>query len=176
MWSATPIGGQYDYTVIANTLQTIIDGTNIERVDISFIVELAVAFVAGLVIILLTRFTPYWVIGLAIVFSILGSIVYSNYFFQQNLMLVDVTWIIFTIVVVGFHSVFNRFILEFRLKQQIRKQFETYLDPRQVAILQKDPSKLKLGGERKEMSFLFMDIVRTHQYPNIIKTMMTLKD
>ena len=74
-------------------------------------------------------------------------------------MLVDVTWIIFTIVVVGFHSVFNRFILEFRLKQQIRKQFETYLDPRQVAILQKDPSKLKLGGERKEMSFLFMDIV-----------------
>ena len=112
---ATPIGGQYDYTVIANTLQTIIDGTNIERVDISFIVELAVAFVAGLVIILLTRFTPYWVIGLAIVFSILGSIVYSNYFFQQNLMLVDVTWIIFTIVVVGFHCVFNRFMLEFRL-------------------------------------------------------------
>ena len=45
------------------------------------------------------------------------------------------------------------------MKQQIRKQFETYLDPRQVAILQKDPSKLKLGGERREMSFLFMDIV-----------------
>jgi len=60
---------------------------------------------------------------------------------------------------VGLHSIFNRFILEFRLKQQIRKQFESYLDPRQVAILQKDPSKLKLGGERREMSFLFMDIV-----------------
>ena len=57
------------------------------------------------------------------------------------------------------HSIFNRFILEFKLKQQIRKQFETYLDPRQVAELQKDPSKLRLGGERKEMSFLFMDIV-----------------
>ena len=28
-----------------------------------------------------------------------------------------------------------------------------------MAILVKDPSKLKLGGERKEMSFLFMDIV-----------------
>ena len=126
---------------------------------ISFIVALAVAFEAGLVIILLTRFTPYWVIGLAIVFSIIGSIIYSNYFFKQNLMLVDITWIIFTIVVVGFHSVFNRFILEFRLKQQIRKQFEKYLDPRQVAILVKNPEKLKLGGERKEMSFLFMDIV-----------------
>ena len=28
-----------------------------------------------------------------------------------------------------------------------------------MAILQKDPSKLKLGGERKDMTFLFMDIV-----------------
>jgi adenylate cyclase len=57
------------------------------------------------------------------------------------------------------HSIFNRFILEFRLKQQIKKQFEKYLDPRQVAILIKHPEKLKLGGDRKEMSFLFMDIV-----------------
>ena len=156
---ATPVGERYAYELTASTLSTVIDGKNITRVDISFIVELAVAFVAGLVIILLTRFTPYWVIGLAIVFSIIGSIIYSNYFFKQNLMLVDITWIIFTIVVVGFHSVFNRFILEFRLKQQIRKQFEKYLDPRQVAILVKNPEKLKLGGERKEMSFLFMDIV-----------------
>ena len=30
------------------------------------------------------------------------------------------------------------------------KQFETYLDPRQVALLQKDPSRLKLGGEEKK--------------------------
>ena len=156
---ATPVGERYAYELTASTLSTVLDGKNIKRVDISFIVELAVAFLAGLVIILLTRFTPYWVIGLSIVFSIIGSVVYSNLFFKQSLMLVDVTWIIFTIVVVGFHSVFNRFILEFRLKQQIRKQFEKYLDPRQVAILVKNPEKLKLGGERKEMSFLFMDIV-----------------
>ena len=154
---ATPIGSQYDYVAIASTLQTVIDGVNITRVD--FLLELAFAFIAGLIIILLTRFTPYWIIGLAIIGSLVGSMIYANLFFTQWLKLLDVTWILFTIVVVGFHSVFNRFILEFRLKQQIRKQFETYLDPRQVALLQKDPSKLKLGGERKEMSFLFMDIV-----------------
>ena len=154
---ATPIGSQYDYVAIASTLQTVIDGVNITRVD--FLLELGLAFLAGCAIILLTRFTPYWTIGIAIIFSIFGSMIYSNLFFTEWIKLLDVTWIIFTIVIVGFHSVFNRFILEFRLKQQIRKQFETYLDPRQVAILQKDPSKLKLGGERKEMSFLFMDIV-----------------
>ena len=156
---ATPVGERYAYELTASTLETVLDGKNITRVDISFIIELAIAFVAGLIIILLTRFTPYWLIGLAIIFSIFGSVVYSSLLFNQSAMLVDVSWIIFTITVVGFHSVFNRFILEFKLKQQIRKQFEKYLDPRQVAILVKNPEKLKLGGERKDMSFLFMDIV-----------------
>ncbi len=156
---ATPTGERYAYELTASTLSTVLDGKNITRVDISFIVELAVAFLVGLVIILLTRFTPYYIIGLAIVFSVVSSLVYANYLFKTNLWLIDVTWIIFTITVVGFHSVFNRFILEFKLKQQIRKQFEKYLDPRQVAILVKNPDKLKLGGDRKEMSFLFMDIV-----------------
>tara|TARA_B100000424_G_scaffold242198_1_gene210863 strand:- start:131 stop:802 length:672 start_codon:yes stop_codon:yes gene_type:complete len=45
------------------------------------------------------------------------------------------------------------------LRQQIKKQFETYLDPRQVAILQKNPELLKLGGDRKDMTFMFMDII-----------------
>jgi len=44
------------------------------------------------------------------------------------------------------------------LRQQIKKQFGTYLSPDMVYMLQKDPSLLTLGGERKEMSFMFMDI------------------
>ena len=153
---ATPTGGQYDYVAIASTLQTVIDGINIERGD--FLLELAVAFLVGTCIIVLTRFTPYYVVGLIMVAFSAAAVYSTIYFFGKN-QLVDVTWILVTILFVGLHSIFNRFILEFRLKQQIRKQFESYLDPRQVAILQKDPSKLKLGGERREMSFLFMDIV-----------------
>jgi len=154
---ATPTGSQYDYVAIASTLQTVIDGVNITRAD--FLIELAVAFLAGLAIILLTRFTGYLVVAGALIIGSIGATNYSWWLFHQEQLLFDSTWILFTILIVGLHSIFNRFILEFRLKQQIRKQFETYLDPRQVALLQKDPSKLKLGGERKEMSFLFMDIV-----------------
>jgi adenylate cyclase len=156
---ASPTGPQYDYVAVASTVQTVIDGVNITRVDISWLLELTLAFLVGSCIIVVTRFTPYYIVGgLMLAFS--GIAVYSTtYFFNNKLMLVDVTWILVTIMFVGLHSIFNRFILEFKLKQQIRKQFESYLDPRQVAILQKDPSKLKLGGERREMSFLFMDIV-----------------
>ena len=156
---ATPVGEQYDYMLSASTLQTMIDGKQINRYDISSFLELVLSFILGIVVILIARFTPYWFVGLSLL-SLYGISVYGSYYlFNTHLILSDVSWIIIVITIVGMHSIFNRFILEFRLKQQIRKQFETYLDPRQVAVLQKDPSKLKLGGERKEMSFLFMDIV-----------------
>ena len=153
---ATPNGSQYDYIAIASTLQTVIDGTHYTRAD--FLLELAVAFLIGSCIIVLTRFTPYYAIGIMMSFFAIGTVFGSIIMFERNI-LADGTWILITLMFVGLHSIFNRFILEFKLKQQIRKQFESYLDPRQVAILQKDPSKLKLGGERREMSFLFMDIV-----------------
>ena len=153
---ATPIGSQYDYVAIASTLQTVIDGTHYTRAD--FLLELAVAFLIGSCIIVLTRFTPYYAIGIMMSFFAIGTVFGSIVMFERNI-LADGTWVLITLLFVGLHSIFNRFILEFKLKQQIRKQFESYLDPRQVAILQKDPSKLKLGGERREMSFLFMDIV-----------------
>jgi adenylate cyclase len=153
---ATPTGEQYDYVISANSLQTILDGETIKRYD--NLIELTLAFLVGCVIIVLVRFAQYWLIGLTLIGATIGI---GNWFTLsfEALVLLDVTWILLTLWVCGFHATFLRFILEFRAKQQIRKQFEKYLDPRQVAILVKDPGKLKLGGERKEMSFLFMDIV-----------------
>jgi len=153
---ATPQGEKYDYVISANSLQTILDGETISRYD--NLIELILAFAVGCVIILLTRYAPYWLIGLALIGTTIGI---GNYFTIafETLVLIDVTWILLTLWVTGFHATFLRFILEFKAKQQIRKQFEKYLDPRQVAILVKNPEKLKLGGDRKEMSFLFMDIV-----------------
>ena len=156
---ATPIGERYGYELTASTLNTVLEGKNIERIDVSFLIELVASFVLGIILILITRFLPYWFIGVKLLSWYIISVWLSYYFFTTHLMLVDVSWIIITFTIVGFHSVFLRFILEFKLKQQIRKQFEKYLDPRQVAILVKNPEKLKLGGVRKEMSFLFMDIV-----------------
>ena len=153
---ATPTGEKYDYVISANSLQTILDGETITRFD--NLIELMLAFFVGCVIVLVCRFTPYWSIALLLSVGTIGGLYYTSFSFK-SLVLFDITWILLTAFIVGFHSTFLRFILEFRLKQQIRKQFEKYLDPRQVAILVKDPSKLKLGGERKEMSFLFMDIV-----------------
>jgi adenylate cyclase len=156
---ATPVGEKYSYELSASTLQTVIDGKQINRYDISLFLELVTSVLLGILVILIARFTPYWFVGTSVLVLYGASLIVACYLFNKHLILSDISWIIIVITIVGMHSIFNRFILEFKLKQQIRKQFETYLDPRQVAELQKDPSKLRLGGERKEMSFLFMDIV-----------------
>ena len=156
---ATPLGEKYDYVLSASTLQTVLDGKQINRYDYSLILELIVSLFIGMSIVILTRFTPYWFVGAYIILLYISLIYVSYFLFTEYLILADASWSIFVLTIVGMHSIFNRFVLEFQLKQQIRKQFETYLDPRQVAILQKDPSKLILGGDRREMSFLFMDII-----------------
>jgi adenylate cyclase len=155
---ATPTGERYSFELTASTLQTVLDGKQINRYDISLFVELVIAFVVGIIIVIIARFIPYWFVGLKLL-SLYGvSIFVSYYLFNKYTILADVSWIIITLTIVGFHSVFNRFILEFQLKQQIKKQFEHYLEPKMVKKLQQNPDLLKLGGETKELTFMFSDI------------------
>lgn len=49
-------------------------------------------------------------------------------------------------------------IVEDRQKRWIKNTFSQYLSPEVVEIVVKDPSKLKLGGEKKDMTVFFMDI------------------
>jgi len=156
---ASPSGTQYAHTPIAVSLQTIINGENIKRTDLADTYELGFLLLLGLILIIASRFVHYYIVAGTIVLAGVGTVFGATYLYSTYLLLFDFSWPVITITLVGLHAVFNRFVREFQLKQQIRKQFEKYLDPRQVAILVKHPEKLKLGGDRKEMSFLFMDIV-----------------
>jgi adenylate cyclase len=49
-------------------------------------------------------------------------------------------------------------IVEDRQKRWIKNTFSQYLSPDVVNIIVSDPSKLKLGGEKKDMTVFFMDI------------------
>ena len=155
---ATPNGEQYSHTAMAVSLQTVINGENIVRVDTATFLEYLAAGVLALIIILLAGFAPYWLVG-AFLLTVWSGTAYGAYFyFVKHLQLWDASWIILVTTVTGFHAVFNRFVKEFGLRQQIKKQFEHYLDPGMVKKLQKDPSLLKLGGETRNMTFLFCDI------------------
>ena len=155
---ATPNGEQYSHSAMAVSLQTVINGENIVRLDTATFLEYVAAGILAIILILLAGFAPYWLVG-AVFLTVWSGTAYGAYFyFVKHLQLWDASWIILVTTITGFHAVFNRFVKEFGLKQQIKKQFEHYLDPGMVKKLQKDPSLLKLGGETKEMTFLFSDI------------------
>ena len=155
---ATPNGEAYSHMPIAVSLQTVINGDNIVRLDTATFLEYVAAGVLALIIILLAGFAPYWLVG-AVLLTVWSGTAYGAYFyFVKHLQLWDASWILLVTTITGFHAVFNRFVKEFSLKQQIKKQFEHYLAPAMVKKLQKDPSLLKLGGETKTMTFMFSDI------------------
>ena len=156
---ATPNGPAFNWMPMATSLQTLLDGDVIQRPWWATTAELLTTILIGLLIVVITRFAPYWIIGSMFVVGA-GGLVYGSYYaWTTYLYLIDITMAMSTLFLVGLGSTFARFIVEFKAKQQIKKQFEHYLDPRQVKALQKNPELLKLGGERKEMSFLFMDII-----------------
>jgi adenylate cyclase len=82
-----------------------------------------------------------------------GQYAYTHYAF-----LIDVTIPIVAVVLVGLHINVVRFITELNQKQQIKRQFGSYVNPTIVERLQKDPSLIRLGGERKELSIVMTDL------------------
>ena len=154
----TPVGAIYAHDVIATSIGTMISGVNITRPWWSDIAELGVTFVMGLILVIVVLTLP-WLFSLIMPVFVVGSYFASSYLFTSHGYLIDWSFPAFALFVAWAVAAFFRFILEYRLRQQIKKQFEHYLDPRQVAVLQKNPDMLKLGGDRREMSFLFMDIV-----------------
>jgi len=155
---ASPTGPQYNYIPSAVTLQTMIDGDQIERPFWADLAELSTTAVVSILIILIAAFAPYWLVGGAILILGGGLAYGSLYAWQNYLYLLDVTMPIVALVLVGLHATFNRFVKEFQLKQQIKKQFEHYLAPAMVKKLQKNPELLKLGGDTRELTIMFTDI------------------
>ena len=83
----------------------------------------------------------------------------AGVYFIKGGLLLDVTWTLICQFITGTTAFYLRFREQYKLRQQIKKQFQKYLSPEMIEELQKHPEKLKLGGDRKELSFLFADIV-----------------
>ena len=155
----TPVGLQSAHQIQASALQTIMDNTSISRPVYMDILEILMSVVIALIIVLSVYYLPIWTSLVVFVSSVAFSASAVYFFWYEWGILLDLSFQLILYIISFTSAGFNNFYKQFMLRQQIKKQFETYLDPRQVMLLQKDPSLLKLGGERKEMTFLFMDIV-----------------
>ena len=155
----TPRGNMYPQHIQAHMLQNFIDGSNIQRSQLSPLIELLCAL-CGMVLIAIAvyKLPLLWTAPISLL--ILGGEAYGCVWLYQNkLLLIDATYPVISGFLVFTQSAFNNFYKQYKLRQQIKGQFGTYISPEYVDMLVKDPSLMKLGGERKQMSFMFADIV-----------------
>jgi adenylate cyclase len=138
-------------TVIANQ-----DRPAISRPDWADGAEIIAVIVLGIVLLFLTRWTYVGIISSIIVVGAIipvCGIAYSKYSW-----LVDGSLPVAGLVLVLLHAYGVKFVSEFLQKQEIKKQFGSYVNPTIVERLQKDPNLIKLGGERKELSIVMTDL------------------
>ena len=154
---ASPTGTEYAHTPVAVSLQTIINGDNIIRSDLSDTYELFYIFVVGLLLIFAARFFHYGVVAGLLVLIGVGTVYGSVHIYSTRLLLFDFSWPVITTVLVGLHAVFNRFVSEYMQKQAIKKQFGGYASPTVVKMLQENPALVK-EGVKKEVSICFSDL------------------
>ena len=154
----TPRGNLYPQQIQAHMLQNFIDGSNITRSQLSAVTELLIALLSMVLIALAVYKLPL-LLTAPISLSILGGVAYfSVYKYTGGLVLLDATFPVLSGFLVFTQASFNNFYKQYKLREQIKKQFEHYLAPAMVKKLQKDPSLLKLGGDTRTMTYLFSDI------------------
>ena len=153
---ATPVGLLYPHEIQAALAESM-------TVDVPAIPGNALLYE---LIILLTVLTLIIVIirTLGLVGTLVGTVglvsltaVGGWYLIVSNI-LIDVTYSILSAILIAVQEFYLRFNEQFKLRQLIKKQFEHYLDPKQVARLQDNPDLLQLGGEKRTCTFLFTDV------------------
>lgn len=152
---ATPSGAQMPHQVQASLLETLIAGESVSIPNWIGLVDLAAFIVLSILIILLSR-VRYSIVWIAILLA--GYVYAPIYLFTHTKVLFDISFNLLAALIVYLHIYTVKFISEYLQKQQIKKQFGTYLSPDLVAQLQRQPELLQLGGTEQELSIMFTDV------------------
>ena len=154
----TPNGLKNPHDIMAMSTETLLSGKYITRPD--WLPKLEwIGFILGLLafVLIIPRVGLLW--SAVLLFGAYADIaIGSVYLWHSKMIITDWSYIAIAMTIVWTHLIYNNFARENRLKLQIKKQFEHYLEPKMVKKLQKNPDLLKLGGETKELTFLFCDI------------------
>jgi adenylate cyclase len=152
----TAIGAVFPHQLQAAVITTMANGVVIQRPDYADGLEIVAILAAGLLLLFLTRWTYA---GLAsVVVLVVGGIIGSQYAYSNFLFLFDATAFAVCTVLVALHAYGVKFVSEFLQKQQIKKQFGSYVNPTIVERLQQHPELIKLGGEKKMLSVVMTDM------------------
>ena len=152
----TAKGAVFPHQLQAAVITTMANGVVIQRPDWADGAEIIAIVVAGLLLLFLTRWNY---VGIVSGVAIIGAIIpLCGFAYSSGLQLVDATVPVGGLVLVMLHAYGVKFVSEFLQKQQIKKQFGSYVNPTIVERLQQHPELIKLGGEKKMLSVVMTDM------------------
>ena len=143
---------QYLQGAVIGTMMT---QSNIQRPGWADQAEIIALLAAGLLMLFLSRWTYAFI---PVVVFLGGSHFAISYLYENSRILLDATWFVVGCSLVYIHAYSVKFLSEYLQKSQIKKQFGSYVNPVIVERLQKDPSFIKLGGEKKELTIIMSDM------------------
>jgi len=155
---ATPAGLMEPHKIQAALAESILIENSPYIPDYARAVEVLTLIISvSLVWFILHLFGITW--GLVFGLMVMVATAYTEvYLIKSSGVLLDFTWTLISQFITATVAFYLRFREQYKLRQLIKKQFEHYLDPRQVKRLQNNPELLKLGGEKKYATFLFTDV------------------
>ncbi|MBF0124716.1 MAG: adenylate/guanylate cyclase domain-containing protein [Magnetococcales bacterium] len=156
-WFDTPVGMVYGVEIIANTIHTLMKGGPIRPAPLSMEILVSMAFMLAIFLINYRTIHPLLrLFNFVAVITSYGLLV-SLFFIHQGV-LVSMSYTLLAGVLGSTVINLRSFLLERGQKNMIKGAFGQYLSPKVVDILVKDPSKLSLGGEQREMTAFFSDV------------------
>lgn len=144
--------------VHANVIDTILKQQFLYRPNWVTLFDLLAIIVLGLILgIILPKVKALWgaLIGISLFFAFVLT---SNQLFQKQGIWVNQTYPLFNLVLTYLMITGYRYMTEERERKKVRGAFQYYLNASVVEQMLKDPEKLKLGGEKKDLTVLFSDI------------------
>jgi len=96
--------------------------------------------------------------GITLTSLLFFSTIFFGHWFIQRGILIDVTWTLISQFITASLGFYLRFREQYKLRQQVKKQFGKYLDPRMVKKLQDNPELCKVNGNRVDCSIIFTDL------------------
>ena len=142
----------------ANIIEQILQNQYLLRPDINIVAEATYILFAGFLMIILAPFINVLVLGaLCFAFIALAFLGSATAYVDYKILLDPFypSLSVFVIFVVSTLLTYMRVESE---KKQVRSAFGMYVSRDVMRDLEKNPDKLKLGGENKELSVMFTDI------------------
>ena len=141
----------------ANDIDNLLHGDHLRmlRDEHGWVIDLLIILLAWLPIVMM-RLSP--LSGSLLTLSLLVGWLVLNFVAFLRLLRIDFFAPLFALGGSFTVMTVNRIVEEQRQKKFIKGTFGQYLSPKVIDILIKDPAKLKLGGEKRDMSILFLDI------------------